>query len=132
MAIPAGTPFDIGPSPIGVPASCAFPNGDFNVVFAAGSAVFYGTENANGDWGGETLQGPAELYDGTTAIANGHLTVWLGGGNNARGQNEGALTLAYAGSGPGGAVQIHVNGQSAVNALGIPTSNVLNVHITCG
>lgn len=132
MAIPAGTPLDIGPSPVGIATSCAFPNGDFNFVFGSGSAVFYDSENANGDWGGETLQGPAALYDGTTAIANGHLTVWMGGGYNARGQNEGALTLAYTGTGPDGSVQIHVNGQTAVNALGRPTSNVLNVHVTCG
>lgn len=130
--IPAGSPLDIGPSPVGLSAACAFPNGDFNFVFGSGSAVYYGTENANGGWGGETLQGPADLYDGTTAIASGHLTVWMGGGYNARGQNEGALTLAYAGTGSGGRVQIHVNEQSAVNAVGQPTSNVLNVHVTCG
>ena len=131
VASPAGTPFDLGPSPVALPSSCAFPNADFNFVFGSGSAVFHDTANANGDWGGETLQGPAVLYDGTTAIAAGHLTVWMGGGNNARGQNEGGLTLSYTGMGPDGSVQIHVNGHSTVNALGQPTSNVLNVHVAC-
>ena len=89
-------------------------------------------QNANGDWGGETLQGPAVFYEGATPIADGHLTVWFGGGNNARGQNEGGFTINYTGSGAGGRVEIHVNGHSTVNAQGQPTANGLNVHITCG
>jgi len=130
-SIPAGTAFDLGPSPVGLPTSCLFANGDANFVFQSGSVVSYGTENANGGWGGETLTGPAVLFEDTTAIAAGHLTIWFGGGNNARGQSEGALTVNFAGSGPDGTVELHVSGQMAVNALGRPTANVLHVHVTC-
>lgn len=130
-SIPAGSAFDLGPSPVPLPAACPFANGDANFVFMSGSAVSYGTENANGDWGGETLTGPAVLFEDTTAIAAGHLTIWFGGGNNARGQSEGALTVNFAGSGSDGTVELHVSGQMAVNALGRPTANPLNVHVTC-
>jgi hypothetical protein len=133
-SIPAGTPFDIGPSPVGLPASCPFPNGDANFVFAGGSTVSHDSQNANGDWGGVTLQGPATLYEDSTPIAQGHLTVWFGGGNNARGQNEGGFTVDYTGSGSAGSVEIHANGQTTVPAnssTGAPTANVLNVHVTC-
>jgi hypothetical protein len=133
-SIPAGTPFAIGPSPSGVPASCPFPNGDASFVFGSGSGVMYGTGNANGDWGGETLQGPAGFYENGVLIAEGHLTVWFGGGNNTRGQNENAFTVNYTGVDATGSVQIHVNGQTAFPAnssTGLPTANVLNVNVSC-
>jgi len=140
-SIPAGTPFDLGPSPVGLPASCPFPNDDANFVFASGSVVMHESSNANGDWGGETLQGPAAMYEGSTPIGQGHLTVWFGGGNNSptRGQNEGGFTANYTGTdstGPDstGTVQIHVNGQMTIPAnssTGAPTAEVLNVNVTC-
>ena len=125
----AGMTFDLGPSPVGLPPSCQFPNADANFLFLAGSAVFHDTSNKNGDWGGETVQGPAVFFEDSTAIATGHLTIWGGGGNNARGQNEGGLTLNFASS--DGTVTIHVNFGGTVNANGTPTANHANVQIAC-
>ena len=130
--ITPGTPFDLGPSPTGLPSTCSFPNGDANFVFGAGSFVSHDSQNKNGDWGGETLQGPAVFYEDATPIAQGHLTIWFGGGNNARGQNEGGATINYTGSGASGSVAIHVNVHSTVNVQAQPTANILNVNITCG
>lgn len=134
-SIPAGFPWDLGPSPVGLPPSCQFPNGDANFVFGSGTYVSHGTSNANGDWGGMTLEGPALFFEDTTQIAQGHLTVWEGGGNNAKGQNEGGLTVDFGGTTlTGGTVQIHVNGQMTIPAnssTGVPTANVTNVEVSC-
>ena len=127
----AGMPFDLGPSPYGLPPSCPFNNGDANFVFLSGTGVFHGTSNSNGDWGGETLQGTAVFYEDTTAIAQGHLTVWEGGGNNSVGQNEGGMTANFTGTGSGVSVTIHVNGHMTVNAQGQPTAQVINVNVAC-
>jgi len=127
----AGMTFDIGQSPIGLPQSCSFPNADANFLFLSGNAVFHGTTNNNGDWGGGTMEGTAVLYEDTTAIAQGHLSVWEGGGTNVQGQNEGGLTVDFHGDGPGGTVQIHVSGHMTVNAQGQPTADVVNVNISC-
>jgi len=134
-SIPAGFPWDLGPSPTGV-GSCPFSNGDANFVFESGTFVSHGTSNANGDWGGLTAQGTALFYEDATQIAEGHLTIWEGGGNNAldRGQGEGGLTLDFTGTGTGVSVQIHVNVHGTVPAnssTGLPTSNVLNVQVSC-
>lgn len=126
-----GMTFDLGPSPIGLPPTCGVDNGDLNFLFTSGSVVFHDTSNANGDWGGETVQGSANLYDGSTQIAVGHLTIWGGGGNNARGQNEGGLTVNFSGSGDSGSIMIHVTLHQTVNAGGRPTANVANVQIVC-
>lgn len=129
-SIPPGTPFDIGPSPNGLPSNCQFPNGDANFVFLSGSFVSHDTNNANGDWGGLTAQGTAEFLEDNTSIAQGHLTVWEGGGNNARGQSEGGMTVNFTGEG----IQIHVNAHGTLPAnssTGLPTANVLNVTVTC-
>ena len=46
--------------------------------------VSHGTQNKNGDWGGETAEGPAVLAtSGGTAQYTGHLTEWGGGGQNS-------------------------------------------------
>lgn len=132
----AGTPFDLGASPVGLPSSCPFDNGDANFVFLSGSGVFHDTTNNNGDWGGGTMQGQAQFYEDSTPIAQGHLTVWEGGGNNspARGQNEGGLTATFTGTGSGISVTIHVNGHMTIPAnssTGEPTADVLNVTVTC-
>jgi hypothetical protein len=123
----AGMTFDLGPNPNGLPASCPFANGDANFVFLSGKGVDHESVNNNGDWGGETVQGTAQFYEDSTLIDTGHLTIWGGGGNNAKAQTEGGLTLNFVGS----SVTIHVNFHSTTNAHGTPTSNVLNVQVTC-
>lgn len=127
----AGMPFPLGPSPVGLPPSCQFDNNFANFVFLSGTGVFHDTANSNGDWGGETLQGSAVFYEDSTAVAQGHLTVWEGGGNNSAGQNEGGLTADFTGAGPGGSVQIHVSGHMTVNAQGQPTADATNVQVHC-
>jgi hypothetical protein len=122
-----GMTFDLGSDPNGLPSSCQFANGDANFVFLSGSGVAHESSNKNGDWGGETVQGPAQFYEGSTLIDTGHLTIWGGGGNNAKAQTEGGLTLNFVGS----AVTIHVNFHGTTNAAGTPTSNVVNVEVTC-
>jgi hypothetical protein len=123
--------FDLGPSPTGLPSACAFPNGDANFLFLSGNGVSHDSSNKNGDWGGQTAEGSAVFYENSTQIAVGHLTIWGGGGNNARGQNEGGFTLNFSGSGPSGSVSIHVNAHQTANASGTPTANALNVQVAC-
>jgi hypothetical protein len=123
----AGMAFDLGPNPFGLPSNCPFPNGDANFLFLGGSTVFHDSSNKNGDWGGQTAQGPATFYEDSTAIATGHLTIWGGGGNNSQGQNEGGLTLNFTSS----AVSIHVNFHQTVNANGVPTASPANVQVVC-
>jgi hypothetical protein len=131
----AGLTFDLGPSPVGLPASCPFSNGDANFVFISGNAVGYGTMNKNGDWGGGNAEGTAVFQEGTTPLYQGHLHIWFGGGNNIQGQNENGFTLAFKGSGVSDtsqALTLHVSTGSATPAHGTtPTSNRLNVSIAC-
>jgi len=47
-----------GPGPT-LPDNCPFDNGDLSLNFVNGNAVFYGTENKNGDWGGANAEGTA-------------------------------------------------------------------------
>ena len=130
-SIPAGTPFDIGPSPVGLPPSCPFPNDDANFVFLSGNQVQHETQNANGDWGGMTMEGIAVFYENTTPLYQGHLTIWGGGGNNGKAQSEGGMTLDFHGTGQGGTLQLHANFHSTTNANGQPTANVQNISISC-
>ena len=125
----AGMTFDLGPSPVGLPSSCEFPNADANFLFTGGSTVSHDSTNKNGDWGGETAQGPAIFYEDSTEITTGHLTIWGGGGNNAKGQNEGGLTLNFTSW--DGSLTIHVNFHQTVNANGTPTANNGNVQVVC-
>jgi hypothetical protein len=124
----AGMTFDLGPSPVGLPSTCQFANGDANFLFLGGSTVFHESSNKNGDWGGQTAQGPATFFEDSTAIATGHLTIWGGGGNNSQGQSAGGLTLNFTSS----TVSIHVNFHQTVNAKGVPTANPANVKVVCG
>lgn len=125
-----------GPAPpfISVQGDCpAFLFADPWVLsFVDGSAVFHGTANKNGDWGGFTAQGSAVLTssDDTVQYA-GHATEWGGGGNNSGGQGEGGFTFNYTGSGPAGAISIHANGHMTTNNAGMPTSNVSNATLIC-
>ena len=100
--------------------------------FVSGSAVFHGTTNNNGSWGGFTAQGQAQLTssDGTVQYA-GHLTEWGGGGNNAGGQNEGGFTEDFTGTGIAGNLAIHANGHMTMNNAGILTASVRNATATC-
>jgi hypothetical protein len=127
----AGLTFDLGPAPSGLPANCPFQNGDANFAFLSGTAIQHDTQNANGDWGGFTAQGTAVFYEGTDALYQGHLTIWGGGGNNAKAQTEGGLTLSFNGVGVGGSLSVHITQHATTNASGTPTSNVLDVNITC-
>jgi hypothetical protein len=127
----AGMPFDIGPSPVGLPANCPFANGDANFVFLDGNTVQHGTSNANGDWGGQTAEGTAVFSEGTTPLYQGHLTIWGGGGNNASGQTETGFTLNFSGTGACGSLSIHANAHMTTNNAGTPTANVTNVSVTC-
>lgn len=127
----AGLTFDLGPSPTGLPSSCWFPNGDANFQYLSGNVVQHDSANKNGDWGGETAEGTANFFEGTTWIAQGHLTIWGGGGNNAQAQTEGGMTINFTGAGPGGSLRIHVNFHGTTNAAGTPTANVLNVGVDC-
>ena len=123
----AGLSLDLGPSPVGLPSNCPFPNGDANFVFLSGSTVSHESINNNGDWGGMTAQGAATFFEDSTAITTGHLTVWGGGGNNARGQNEGGFTLNFTSS----SLSIHVNAHQTMNANGVPTASADNVQVVC-
>lgn len=123
----AGMTLDLGPSPVGLPSNCPFPNGDANLLFLSGNTVSHESTNNNGDWGGMTAEGQATFFEGTTAITTGHLTVWGGGGNNARGQNEGGFTLNFTSS----SLTIHVNAHQTTNANGAPTASVDDVQVVC-
>jgi hypothetical protein len=127
----AGLPFDLGPSPVGLPANCPFANDDANFVFQSGNTVQHDSTNKNGDWGGATAEGTAIFYENTTPLYEGHLTLWEGGGNNAQQQAEQGFTLDFHGSGAGGNLALHVDGHGTVNAHGTPTANVQNVSISC-
>lgn len=130
----AGIPVDLGPSPVGLPSNCPFPNDDANFVFLSGNAVSHDTTNANGDWGGFTAEGTARFYEDSTPLYQGHLTVWGGGGNNAKAQTEGGFTADFQGTaidGSGASLTIHVSTHQTTNASGIPTADALNVNVTC-
>jgi hypothetical protein len=125
-----------GPPPpfVSIPSNCpAFLSTDtWTLDFVSGKAVFHGTTNKNGTWGGFTAQGQAVLAtsDSTVQYA-GHLTEWGGGGNNSGGQTEGGFTLDFNGSGIAGNLSIHVDSHSTTNNSGTPTANVQNVKVTC-
>jgi hypothetical protein len=127
----AGIPFDLGPSPVGLPSNCPFANSDANFVFQNGTFVSHGVTNKNGDWFGITAEGPAVFSEDTTALYQGHLTIWFGVGNNAKAQTENGFTLDYHGTGPGGSLAIHVDGHTTTNAGGTTTATPQHVHITC-
>jgi len=127
----AGMPFDLQSSPVGLPASCPFPNDDANFVFQSGTIVQHDSTNKNGDWGGATAQGTAIFYEDTTPLYSGHLTLWEGGGNNAQAQSEGGFTLDYHGSSAAGTFALHVDGHTTTNDHGTTTADVQHVRIAC-
>lgn len=119
-----------GPAPF-LPADCPFSNDDLTLNFVDGNAVFYGTQNANGEWGGANASGTAVFADDGTPLYQGHLNIWFGDGNNAGAQTETGFTMDYHGTGPGGSLSIHVNQQNTTNNGGTPTANAMNLKITC-
>lgn len=119
-----------GPAP-NLPANCPFSNTDLALNFVDGSAVFYGTQNANGQWGGANAEGTGAFSQAGTTLYTGHLHVWFGNGNNAAGQAEFGFTLEFLGSGSLGNLTIHVNGGATTNNSGTPTANHKNVNVTC-
>jgi hypothetical protein len=132
---PATGGFDIGPPPVAVPSSCLFGSGDdISLTFLSGNAVFHDSSNKNGDWGGETAEGTAQLLVNGTPTYQGHLTIWGGGGNNTTLQTENGFTLNFSGTGlsdPSQTVALHANTQSTTNAAGTSTANVFNVQLAC-
>lgn len=143
---PAGMTLDIGPSPTGVGA-CPFSNQDASFMFDSGNAVFYGTENKNGEWGGLNIEGTAVFqeapYSGFDSMDNpidtgppvplytGHVHIWQGDGNNAKMQSEQGFTLDFQGSGPLGTLDLHVNSHTTMNASGAMTASSTDVKATC-
>lgn len=129
-------PILTGPPPpfVTIPGNCPawLSTDSWSLNFVSGNSVSHGTENKNGDWGGGTAEGPAELTSsaGTVEYA-GHATDWGGGGNNSGGQSEGGFTFTFHGSGPAGTLDIHVDQHSTTNNAGTPTSNVQNISVTC-
>jgi hypothetical protein len=131
-----------GPPPPGVtlPANCpAFLSSDaWNLVFTDGNSVSHGTINKNGDWGGGTATGTAQLVDSHgVAQYTGQATEWGGGGQNSNPggdptqQSENGFTTHFHGTGPAGSIDIHVNGHMTTNNAHVPTANQLNVNVTC-
>jgi hypothetical protein len=128
------------PPGVTIPANCpAFLSTDaWTLNFVGGNSVSHGTLNKNGDWGGETAEGPAVLMssDGTVQYS-GHATEWGGGGQNSNPggdptqQSEGGFTFHFIGSGPAGNIDIHAHQHSTTNNSGTPTSNVFDVTVTC-
>ena len=128
-----------GPKP-DAPLNCpAFLRTDgWALNFLGGHSVSHGTLNANGEWGGGTVTGPAALTtsDGTIQYS-GHLTEWFGGGQNfppgttPTQQSEGGFTTNFNGSGLAGTISIHVNGHITTNNAGNTTATVMNLSVTC-
>lgn len=119
-----------GPGP-SVPANCPFSSDDLTLNFVDGNAVFYGTENANGDWGGANAEGSAVFSSHGTPLYQGHLSVWFGGGNNAGSQTEFGFTMDFHGTGAGGSLTIHASQHQTTNNSGTPTADASNINITC-
>ncbi|GAC1542165.1 MAG: hypothetical protein NVS3B12_30050 [Acidimicrobiales bacterium] len=117
-----------------VPSNCpAFLSTDnWTLAFINGNAVYHGTSNKNGDWGGFTASGQAALTTSDNTVQYfGHLTEWGGGGNKAGAQNEGGFTLTFNGSGIAGSVSIHVVAHTTTNNNGTQTVNFQNATVTC-
>jgi hypothetical protein len=124
-----GFSMDLGPTP---PANCPFsPGSDLSFVMLSGTMVGHDSQNKNGDWGGDTVQGVAQVTAGDS-VYTGHLTLWGGGGNNIVGQSEDGFTLAFHGTGSDdGTLDLHVTGHNTVSASGNQVGNVQNGNITC-
>ena len=114
-----------------LPANCPFTNSGLGLNFVSGSAVFYGTQNKNGQWGGVNAVGTGAFSQGDTTLYTGQLHVWGGNGNNNTAQTTSGFTLSFQGTGTLGTLDIHINGQTTTNAGGTTTVNFQNITITC-
>lgn len=131
-----------GPPPAFVTISPDCPSWFFTdtwvLNFVGGHSVSHGTLNKNGDWGGGTVTGPAELTtsDGTVQYA-GHLTEWFGGGQNSNPggdptqQSEFGFTETFNGSGQAGTISIHADGHNTTNNAGTTTASFMNATVNC-
>src|SRR5579862_1265634 len=106
--------------------------------FTGGNAVIHGTQNKNGDWGGETANGPAVLTTSDGAVQyTGKATEWGGGGQNSNpggqptNQSVNGFTFHFNGSGPAGTISIHAHSHQTTNNAGTVTSNVQDATVTC-
>lgn len=146
--------FALGQAPPGlIPKSCdALVNvtDAFGFLIANGNAVTHTETNKNGGWGGETFEGTATFEETSTLsftnttqgsvqaafaeathLASGHLHLWGGGGNNAKGQAETGFTLQFHGTTSSGAsITIHINSHSNVSASG-KTHTHSNTSVSC-
>lgn len=131
-----------GPPPpfVSLPSNCpAFlSTDDWTLAFIDGNSVSHGTLNKNGDWGGGTAEGTAELTSSDNTVQYmGQATEWGGGGQNSdpgadpTQQSENGFTLHFHGSGAAGTIDIHLDIHSTTNNSGTPTSNVTHVTVTC-
>jgi hypothetical protein len=128
-----------GPPPpfVTIPSNCpSFLSTDaWNVNFTSGNAVSHGTTNKNGDWGGGTAEGQADLTSSDGIVQySGHATEWGGGGQNSptgTNQTENGFTLTFNGTGIAGTVSIHADMHSTTNNSGAPTSNHMDATVTC-
>jgi hypothetical protein len=127
----AGLTFDLGPSPVGLPANCPFGNGDGNFVYLDGNAVAHTVANANGDRGGDTSEGTAEFLIGSDPLYQGHLVIHGGGNANAKAETMQGFTLDFQGSGSVGALSIHVTFHVTTDAQGVPAAHTQLVNIRC-
>lgn len=132
-------PVFTGPPPsfVSIPSNCpSFLSKDnWTLDFAGGNSVAHFTANKNGFWAGGTSEGPGTLTssDGTVEYA-GHLTEWDGFGQNSpsgANQTEFGRTVTFNGSGPAGNLSLHLDVHQTFNNAGTPTSNVLNVTVSC-
>ena len=100
-------PIITGPAPQGLlPANCptflSDQTDNWALNFVSGKAVAHGTTNKNGDWGGDTATGQAQLVDSNGVVQySGQATEWGGGGQNTPTgvqQSEGGFTAHFHGS----------------------------------
>ncbi len=65
------------------------------------------------------------------ALYQGHLAVWMGGGNNGHAQSENAFALDFHGSGAVGTLSMHIDAHGSTNDRSVQTANVQHVDISC-
>ena len=104
---------------------CSFLTGD-SVNWTSGNGVGHDETNNNGDWGGGTITGSAQLLasDGSTVLDYGQATGWEGGGNNAGAQGEEGITVDFHGA----VYSFHIDLHLTTNNAGTPTAGVDHAH----